>query len=153
MGKIINATSKFLGTATGLKYTANTASKAIDSVKTSAAGAYDAAWGWKKREIRNEKFEEAVERLELSDDDLSESLREKRISAKIYLALAAVCLVSMGWGAFHDDIFRFIAAAFMGFMFLTLAAKWAFRAWQITERRLGGWWEWLGDAGNWTKGL
>lgn len=153
MGKIINATGKFIGTATGLKYTASAASRAIDNVKTSANGAYEAAWGWKNREIRHEQFEESVERQGLTDDDLSESLREKRISAKLYLALAFICLLSMGWGAFHDDIFRFVAAAFMGFMFLTLAAKWAFRAWQITERRLGGWREWLGDAGNWTRGL
>lgn len=153
MGKIINATGRYISNVTGLKYTIKTGQRATSTIKSAAAGAYDAAWGWKKRPIRHETFDDAVERLGLSEADLRESLREKQISAKLYLILALVCLASMGWGAFHDDVFQFLAAASMGFMFLSLAAKWAFRAWQITERRLGGWYEWIGDAGNWTKGL
>lgn len=152
MGKIINATGRFFGETTGLKSTASAVSGAIDDVKKSANSAYDAR-GWKNREIRNERFEESVARQGLTEDDLRDSLRQKQVSAKIYLTLAAVCLASAGWGAWHDDVYRVIASFAMGLMFVSLAMKWAFRAWQITERRLGGWWEWIGDAGNWTKGL
>ena len=85
----------------------------------------------------HETFEEAIERLGLTDKDIAERMKSFRFQARI-IAIVALALLSYAIYLFTADYFiaGFIAILVTG-VAVSLAVKEHFRYFQMKQRRLG----------------
>ena len=106
-----------------------------------------------ERNARNEKFDEAVKRQKLTDQDLLGAYKRQRLIALIVVGVIALTLLYLVNLLISAQVFAdyFVAVMALGPLLLlaTVALRASFRAWQIRHRRLGGFKEFMANKSNW----
>lgn len=103
------------------------------------------------RTYRHETFDQAIDRLQLSDADLAARHKDLCTITRIMHAGGLGAMLLMLYAAWTGNVFQFVSAiAVAGICFVAGSLN-AFRAWQIERRELGGWAEWLRSPELWVK--
>jgi hypothetical protein len=137
-------------------------SRAATSVKTTAetitnARSVKSNWWWMRAasfvfaryrdDDRDETFDEAVERLHLTEDDLRRRLFVFRFRFVTLIVLSGVILGLAIINAFSGSLLALPLVIF-AYLPAVMAAQSSLRAWQVKNRRLG-YEEWLVSPRNW----
>lgn len=100
-----------------------------------------------------EEFDEAVKRLNLSEDDLKARAKELIISSSFYAFFAGISLFAsvfyMLTAERLSDVFVGVAMISSFLLLVTLFGRASFRLWQIRNRQLGGFDTWLRSPKEW----
>lgn len=91
---------------------------------------------------------------DMVEQQIQEALKYYQSYSKIMLSVAGFAFLIFAWRAVSDanPIVSFATLLVSSSMF-AIGMRLAFKAWQITHRRLGGFKEWSTDAGAWFTGL
>lgn len=101
---------------------------------------------FRRREARNETFEEAMERLELDDERLQSRRRELVIEHRVLLGMALVVFLL---GFIPGTLFPFAIGLMATAGLAVNAASRAMRVRQIDKRTLHGPIDWVRDPAYW----
>ncbi len=105
-----------------------------------------------REKARHEKFEEAIERMSLTEDDVLAAAQHQRVRALAFMTALAVDVVLLAWWAFSVEIPAFVISTALMLAFASGAITSLFRAWQFRHRQLIGFVEWL-NLNDWFGGL
>ncbi len=154
MGKIlkfVQKTGRFAAETTGLP-------SAARSVKRGSEVVRDLAATTKKlympdfENARHETFSDAVERLQVSDEDLRDRLFENRFVAYIYLAATIAAIAFAIYRNPTDFAVLTVHLAIAGAM-ATMFLSYSFFSWRIKNRFFCNYLIWLRRPENWFSGL
>lgn len=106
------------------------------NVLKTAWGNFTGVWHVGSRKVRKETFSEAIERLNLSDDDLRQRYRDFVRGSRICFFMALLVLIFSLIHALHGNWAGGIAGIFMGAAAIQSGLLRSHRAWQIESRTL-----------------
>lgn len=103
---------------------------------------------------RRESFEEAMDRQNLTDNDLNQVYNQMAIEAIVLFGMAVLgFIVGVYFGFFAGLSSSALVAFFVSFACLARAGSCSFRNYQIRHRRLGMLSQWLGNPAEWVPGM
>lgn len=103
------------------------------------------------RTYRQETFDQAIDRLQLSEADLAARHKDLSTAARIMHAGGLAAMLLVLYAAWQGNVFQFVSAIAVAGICFVAGSMNAFRVWQIERRELGGWAEWLRSPEHWAK--
>lgn len=105
--------------------------------------------GWRKREVREETFANAVARLKMSEADIHDARMNFVFRFYLFFALLLIDVAFMAWSIAHGSWASLMPGAGFFMMALALVFNASFRAYQVTRRELVGVGQWWQDPDAW----
>jgi hypothetical protein len=108
-------------------------------------GAYEKA----KSNSRHESFNEAMNRLKVTEDDLKKTYNFSIFMSRLAASILIACLIWSLYFFTHDNFFNGISMVSLCFLNLAVQHKYSFRAYQVEKRKLGGHDEFMKYSKDW----
>lgn len=98
---------------------------------------------------RSETFDEAFDRLGLAEDDLEKIQYQLKFASRLLYSSAAGCIIIGLYYALNDAALAVASSLCVAMMFVSYAAPRAMRHWQVKNRSMCSFRDWIKNPENW----